>query len=118
MEPAGMTEQQLELTERPKDPIARKNAKRLTAFLVREKVWRTLAYLGRRLYMNMRELRAARKASKGAVIYGQKGFRASRTATIDERLQCASEMRSRAIEFDEGATDVLRWHHRYGRDAE
>jgi hypothetical protein len=114
-----MTEQtELSLKARKKDPAARKNAKRLTAFLVREGVWRTRAYLGRKLDMDMRELRAARKASKGAVIYGQKGFRASRTAMIDERLKCAIDMRSRAIEFDEGATDVLRWHHRYGRDEE
>jgi hypothetical protein len=93
-------------------------ARELVLYLEMVIGWRTRAELGNALDMTMRQLRAARKAADGAVIFGQHGFKAACSATDAEKMRCANDLRSRAKEMDAEAAAILRRHHRYGRDAE
>jgi hypothetical protein len=92
-------------------------ARELVGYLEWSGAWKTRRALGFVLGMTMRQLRAARKAADGAVIFGQDGFKAASKATAEEKLRCANDLRSRAKEMDAEATAILRRHHRYGRDA-
>jgi hypothetical protein len=113
-----MTEQtELDLKLRPAKAANRARGKRLVAYLERSGEWKTRRVLGGALGMTKRQLRAARKAADGAVIYGQEGFRAASAATSAEIDHCANDLCSRAMVFDEEARAIRRRHHRYGRDA-
>jgi hypothetical protein len=114
-----MTEQpELDLTARPTNKAAREMAADLVAWLQAEDRWVKRRELGEELGLTMRQLRAARKAADGAVIFGQDGFKAASAATDEEKLRCAADLRSRAKQLDAEAAAILRRHHRYGRDAE
>jgi hypothetical protein len=114
-----MTEQpELDLKAKPTNAASRAMTRELVGYLEWSGAWKTRRALGFVLGMTMRQLRAARKAADGAVIFGQDGFKAASKATAEEKLRCANDLRSRAKEMDAEAAAILRRHHRYGRDAE
>ena len=55
--------------------------------------WMTRADLARYGYTD-RDVRAARQASKGTIIFGQSGFKATECATLDEIQACEATLRS------------------------
>jgi hypothetical protein len=58
-----------------------------------------------------RKLRALANASRGTVISGQRGYRLTRHATIEEIDRCTAMLRSQSKAMDQRALEISRVYH-------
>lgn len=87
-------------------------AARLLVYLERAGGWRTREDVRRDVGFTDRETRLARQASDGAIIYGQRGFRATACATVEEIAACANTLESQAREMTAQAIRLRNRAHR------
>jgi len=90
---------QPDLFDRPRAADAEHGSelfKRLYAFLVSLDHWATRREIAASTGLNDREIREARENSQGLIIFGQRGFRATCGATLEEIAACANTYESQA----------------------
>ena len=92
--------EQLELAVgKPRAEKARHVARRMIAILAVKRGWVTRADF--EVYgISPRQCRAGRRASRGRVIFGRRGFRLLRYATADEIRQCLATFASMKHDLD------------------
>jgi hypothetical protein len=73
--------------------------------------WITREALAVRAGVTVRDVRLAGEYSRGAIIFGQKGVRASEQATRDELQACADALDSQAAKMKRRAADVRGYLH-------
>lgn len=64
-----------------------------------------------------RKLRAIASASRGTIISGNRGYRLTRLATIQEIDHCTAQLRSQADSMTARALQIARVYHGHGRAA-
>ena len=80
-------------------------ATKLLAYLIGRE-WQTRKQLRAGLGFTARECRLGRQHSKGRVIMGQQGFKASCNATLDELRICANTLNSQAMVMNKEASEI------------
>lgn len=86
----------------------------LTAALYGSKTWQTRAQLCRQFRWSERRLRMAGENSRGIVIFGQRGMRHIRWASVDEVHACRNTLFSQARRNSQRAVEVERAFHQLG----
>jgi hypothetical protein len=76
--------------------------------------WITREALAVRAGVTVRDVRLAGEYSRGAIIFGQRGVRASEQATRDELQACADALDSQAAKMKRRAADVRHYLHSGG----
>lgn len=79
--------------------------------------WVKGATLAARLHTSDRVIRMCASHSKGRVLSGQKGYRLTQDATLDEITHAANWLRSQAREMLQRSMEIDRFKHRGGRAA-
>lgn len=101
---------------RGKSMLAFEFSARLVNYLENVATWRTREQVQADTGLTPREIRAARQDSHGRVIYGQRGFRATSHATLEEIAACANTLESQAREMTRQAVRLRNLAHgRVGR---
>jgi hypothetical protein len=73
--------------------------------------WLTRETLAHMAGVTVRDVRLAGEYSRGAIIFGQRGVRASEQATRDELQACADALDSQAAKMKRRAADVRAYLH-------
>ena len=107
---------QLDLFSARRIPAAERDATdlalRLLAYLEAAQGWRTREQIAAATGLSDREARLARQYADGAIIYGQRGFRATSCATVEEIAACANTLESQAREMTAQAIRLRNRAHR------
>ena len=86
-------------------------AHKLVSFLESTERWCTRKNMRVVLGFTPRDCRKARQFSNGAVIYGQRGFKATKHATRDEIMECVNTLNSQAKVMQKESIELSRmWH--------
>jgi len=104
-----MTQTELNLTTFGKisDRSDREDRRRMVTALGLNGGWMTRADL-RKIGISDRTARDIRRWSKGTIIFGQRGFRLARTATLEELHKCAATLNSQADAMRQEAAEIWR----------
>jgi hypothetical protein len=86
----------------------------LAAFLWNQKAWMTRSEVAQQLKWNERRIRAAGEYSCGKIIFGQRGMRHIRFASIEEVNHCCLVLNSQAKRNADRAVEIRREFHAWG----
>ena len=103
-------QQELPLSRR-KAAYAAGVAAEMISILDRDACWMTRAALRDRYNIGPRECRLARQYSRGKIIFGQRGYKATRHATHDEIARAANTLTSQAQVMAAEAQDLWKVFH-------
>lgn len=112
-----MSEEQLELkaVKAPVEDVAEVD---LLIQALAGRGWMNAKQLSRELGLSDRAIRAAAHASDGQVISGQKGYKLTREATIEEVQHAAGWLRHQAKEMSQRAIEIDIVYHRKAKPNE
>ena len=86
---------------------------KLHGYLLANRGWVARGQLRQALGMSDREIRLARSKSRGQIIMGQNGYKATKHATLEEVQRCAKTLYGMGIDHMHGAAEY--WKVIHGR---